>query len=295
MNELFPGKIDVNIMDIWTEYAKPPFNTFIPGYRFMAKRPLLWRAFYWYGLFPPTKLLTEIWSWNACYKSFRNAIIEARPDMVVSVHPLCQYMPLYAIKELNDNRNSSQLKIPFVTVVTDLGGAHSTWFDRRSDVYFLPSEIIKKIAVRNGIKTDKIVMHGLPVRPAFWKPARPKEVLRKALGLTHKVKTVLLMGGGDGVGGLGQITNEIVSKLSKRNESTQLVVICGHNKQVQEKLTLRQWPENVRVIARGFCDNIDEFMAASDLLVTKAGPGTIAEAMIRGLPMVLSSFLPGQV
>ena len=60
-------------------------------------------------------------------------------------------------------------------------------------------------------------------------------------------------------------------------------------------MNARKWPANVRVVTKGFQKNIDEFMAACDLLVTKAGPGTIAEAMVQGLPMVLSSFLPGQV
>ena len=74
-----------------------------------------------------------------------------------------------------------------------------------------------------------------------------------------------------------------------------LVVICGHNIQTGNALRARKWPDSVRVVVKGFCENIDEYMAASDCLVTKAGPGTIAEAMIQGLPCVLSSFLPGQV
>ena len=51
----------------------------------------------------------------------------------------------------------------------------------------------------------------------------------------------------------------------------------------------------IYVLIKGFVNNIDQYMAASDCLVTKAGPGTIAESMIRGLPIVLSYFLPGQV
>jgi 1,2-diacylglycerol 3-beta-galactosyltransferase len=296
--EQYPGKIEVDIMDIWTDYAKPPFNKFVPYYRFMAKHPFFWRLFYWYGLFPPTKLFTECWSWQSSYKAFQGAITSANPDLVVSVHPLCHYMPLSIVKDMNKERckDKKQLRIPFVTVVTDLGGAHSTWFDKRSDVVFVPSDAVKKLALRNGVKEDRMVMHGLPIRPAFWKEARPKNILRKALGLTQKVKTVLLMGGGDGVGGLNNIAAEVATRLGTLTKnSTQLIVITGHNKQVADELTAKSWPKNVRVLVKGFCNNIDEYMAASDCLVTKAGPGTIAEAMIRGLPVVLSSFLPGQV
>lgn len=56
----------------------------------------------------------------------------------------------------------------------------------------------------------------------------------------------------------------------------------------------RVWPMGIEVIVYGFVQNVDQLMGASDLLVTKAGPGTIAEAMILGLPLVLSTFLPGQ-
>ena len=297
LSEQFPGKINVTIMDIWTEHANYPFNNFVPMYRYLAKNPLLWRGFYAYGQFAPTKLFTEVWSWQNSYKSFKDAIIGSNPDLVVSVHPLCQLMPIWAVEEMNKVRDRKKLPINFITVVTDLGGAHSTWFDRRADKIFIPSNAVKKLARAQGfIAEDKIVMRGLPIRPAFWKNAQPKAQLRKMLGLTQKAKTVLLMGGGDGVGGLPQIAIEIAKSLGKASSmQSQVIVICGHNAAVKHKLQTRKYPDNVRVVVKGFIDNVDEFMGASDCLVTKAGPGTIAEAMTRGLPLILSSFLPGQV
>ena len=295
ISEQIPGKVDVSVMDIWTDHAKWPFNNFVPYYRFLAKHPLLWRGMYLFGNFPPTKLFTEMWSWYSCYPSFRNAIVQTDPDLVVSVHPLCQLMPISAVKEMNKVRDPEKLRIPFVTVVTDLGGAHSTWFDKRTDAIFIPGDAVRKIAINNRIDPAKIIMRGLPIRPAFWKPSKPKAKLRKALDLSQKVKTVLLMGGGDGVGGLDAIATSIAGRLGKSSKSSQVVVICGHNAQTGDALKAKAWPTNVRMVVKGFCENIDEYMAASDLLVTKAGPGTIAEAMIQGLPCVLSSFLPGQV
>ena len=295
ISQQIPGKVDVHVMDIWTDHAKWPFNNFVPYYRFLAKHPLLWRGMYLFGNFPPTKLFTEMWSWYSCYPSFKNAIMLSNPDLVVSVHPLCQLMPISAVRDMNKVRDPQKLKIPFVTVVTDLGGAHSTWFDKRTDAIFIPGDAVRKLALHNGVNPDKIIMRGLPIRPAFWHAAKPKKRLRKALDLTQKVKTVLLMGGGDGVGGLDAITTSIASTLGKSKTLSQVVVICGHNIQTGNALRARKWPDSVRVVVKGFCENIDEYMAASDCLVTKAGPGTIAEAMIQGLPCVLSSFLPGQV
>jgi 1,2-diacylglycerol 3-beta-galactosyltransferase len=296
LKEQFPGKIDVDIMDIWTEHAKYPFNNFVPVYRYLAKHPLLWRGFYLYGNFPPTKLFTETWSKKWCYKSFRNAIKSSNPDMVVSVHPLCQLMPISIIKEMNKNRDETKPKIPFITVVTDLGGAHSTWFDKRADMCFVPSDAVQDIALKNGISKDKLTQRGLPIRPKFWKrkSANAKYAYRKGLGLNKKDKTVLLMGGGDGVGGLEKIATEVANRLGQSSKSSQVVVICGNNEKIQNYLNAKKWPKNVKMHIKGFCNNIDEYMAASDCLVTKAGPGTIAEAMTNGLPMILSSFLPGQ-
>lgn len=296
LKEQFPGKIDVDIIDIWTTYARWPFNRFVPTYRYVAQRPLLWRGFYAYGQFPPTKFFTETWSWMTSYWSFKNAIASREPDMVVSVHPLCQLMPIWVVEQMNKERSESKPAIPFVTVVTDLGGAHGTWFDRRADAVFVPSDQVYRIARRNRMQKRKIVQRGLPIRPAFWSKAKGKKsTIRKSLGLWEDHKTILLMGGGDGVGGLGNIAAEIANKCSKNvREKTQMVVICGNNEKLKRKLRAQAHPENMKVVVRGFVNNIHEYMGASDCIVTKAGPGTIAEAMTRGLPIVLSSFLPGQ-
>lgn len=294
ISDAYKNKFDVDILDIWTDHAKWPFNKFVPVYRILAAKPILWRCFYAYGMFPPTKLFTEVCSKVSCYDSFRKAIVASNPDMVVSVHPLCQLIPISVVAEMNKNRDKSN-KIPFVTIVTDLGGAHPTWFDKRVDHLFVPSEAVKKIAIKNGVPKQKINLRGLPVRPAFWKDSTTKDQLRSKLGLMSKVTTILIMGGGDGVGSLYPITCAIASKLCRLNEHLQLIAVCGHNKQAASKLLAKIWPNNIKVNVKGFVENIDEYMGASDCLVTKAGPGTIAEAMIRGLPIVLSSFLPGQV
>ncbi|KAJ1424406.1 hypothetical protein B484DRAFT_331242 [Ochromonadaceae sp. CCMP2298] len=291
----YPGKIDVQIMDIWTDHAQWPYNKFVPMYRYLAKRPLLWRGFYLWGMFPPTKLYTEVDSKRTSYNRFKRAMEDADPDFVVSVHPLCQLMPISIVKEMNAKRAPGKVRIPFVTIVTDLGSAHSTWFDRRADAIFVPSEEVLKIALQQGMPPGKILMKGLPIRPSFWKAALPKKTIRKTLGIPERVKTVLLMGGGDGVGKLGNIAVEVANNLQKLDMKSQLIVICGHNKKMLTQLSEKLQPTaNLDVMIKGFVDNVDEFMTASDCLITKAGPGTIAESMIRGLPLVISSYLPGQ-
>jgi 1,2-diacylglycerol 3-beta-galactosyltransferase len=75
----------------------------------------------------------------------------------------------------------------------------------------------------------------------------------------------------------------------------QVVVICGRNRSLLQRLQARVWPGATRVLAVGFVDNIHEWMGAVDAIITKAGPGTIAEALISGLPILLNGNIPCQV
>merc|ERR1719291_1031261 len=73
-----------------------------------------------------------------------------------------------------------------------------------------------------------------------------------------------------------------------------MIVICGRNEELRNNLLVHEWPDNFLPQILGFVPNVDQYMSAADCLVTKAGPGSIAEAMIKGLPCLLTSFIPGQ-
>jgi 1,2-diacylglycerol 3-beta-galactosyltransferase len=300
LDQQFPGSFDIQILDIWSRHGSWPYNKVVPVYQFLGKHPLLWRTAFAYGSFPVTKAFQEVITSLSNRKVFKQVIEKAAPDMVISVHPLCHHIPIPIVQSLNVQRlKDKRPLIPFVTVVTDLASAHVTWFDKRVDAYFVPSDEVRRLAIRAGISSDKIIMRGLPVRPAFWSEStKPKLLSRRDLGLPLADKIVLLMGGGDGFGGLSQIASAAMKALSKIPKSSQLIVVCGHNKRALRSLKQKLAPpsdSSVHVKVHGFLNNIDNYMAASDCLITKAGPGTIAEAMIRGLPVILSSYLPGQV
>lgn len=285
--ELYPGQIQSLIVDFWTEIVGRPFQSFPEGYSFLAKNPPLWRAAWNYGRFPLTRRLTEEFSNVVGNNNFRRALTEFQPDLIVSVHPLTQFIPLRVLRTLPNPP-------PFVTVCTDLGGAHPTWFHRQADLCFVPSDNVRRIALRCGMKEDQIRQFGLPVRPAFWRDVRDKHAMKSHLGLSTDIPTVLVVGGGDGVGGVGRVAISLAETIQERlgENGAQVVVVCGKNKRLQENLEQQDW--QIPVVVKGFVNNMSEWMAASDLIVSKAGPGTIAEALIRGLPIVLSGFLPGQ-
>ena len=300
LNQTFPGKFDTEILDIWTKYAKFPFQNAVNHYRIFTQHPWLWKVGYDFTGYPVTRLFSEIISHLTSYESFKVAIAERMPDLIVSVHPLCQYMPTRIVAEINRELSiidPSRSPMKFCTVVSDLIDCHQTWFSGNADAIFVPTQQVYDLCLSGSEDVDprKVRIHGLPIRPEFWNPiTATKESMRSELGLAN-MRTVMLMAGGDGVGALVDIVTNVANKVAG-SIPTQLIVICGKNETMVADLTspTRVWPTGVTVVVKGFINNVDQLMTASNILVTKAGPGTIAEAMIVGLPLVLSTFLPGQ-
>lgn len=289
---LFPSQTDITTVDYWQDVAGFPFHKFPQQYTYAAKHPWLWNFLYAWGKFPPTRFITEMAFSLFCHAKVRRYFERTQPDLIISVHPLVNCLSLSVLAYMRDLYGRPTP--PFATVVTDLGGAHVTWFDSRADLIYVPSEPLQEMALENGISEERIRLFGLPIRPAFWEETRSRDELRKELGMAVNIPAVLLVGGGDGVGGLETIANAIAARIAEEAGTSggQIVVVCGKNKRLLRRMTARSWP--VPVILKGFVNNMSEWMSACDILCSKAGPGTIAEAWIRGLPIILTGFLPGQ-
>jgi hypothetical protein len=111
-------------------------------------------------------------------------------------------------------------------------------------------------------------------RPGFWKgTGKDKAAMRRELGV-HNARTALVVGGGDGIGNLKEITESMAAALSEDPKmKSQVVVVCGKNEEMRRSLERAAWPGNVNVVVKGFVNNMDAWMAAADCIVTKAGPG----------------------
>jgi 1,2-diacylglycerol 3-beta-galactosyltransferase len=99
---------------------------------------------------------------------------------------------------------------------------------------------------------------------------------------------VLLMGGGDGMGPL----EETAAAIDAAGLNTALAIVTGRNADLKHRLENRSWQGPTKVY--GFVTEMPTYMRAADVLVTKAGPGTICEALASELPVILYSYLPGQ-
>ncbi|KAA8495127.1 Monogalactosyldiacylglycerol synthase, chloroplastic [Porphyridium purpureum] len=305
----FGSMCEIVIKDFWVQLAGFPFRNFPQQYATLAKYPWMWKFLYNLTKIRIARGFNDFVFELFAYQNVRDFFEEFRPDLVISVHPLVQQLTKEIL--LCFEEESKVMHVPFITVVTDYGGAHPTWFHRGVDLCYVPSEPVKAVAFEEGMRSEQVRMFGLPVRPAFWEETRSVAAIRAHLGLDTHAQTVLIVGGGDGVGGLQAVATAVAQRVAASGAGSvangalpkapapaasstlvQIVVICGKNKLLAAEL--RKLKVGVPMHVLEFVNNMHEWMRASDLIITKAGPGTIAEALICGLPVLLSSYLPGQ-
>ncbi|MBV8198742.1 MAG: glycosyltransferase [Candidatus Eremiobacteraeota bacterium] len=214
----------------------------------------------------------------------RDLFIAYRPDVIVSVHPLLNHAALRA-------RDDARMQeVPIVTVITDLGKVHESWLVPDADAVVVPAREVYQRALSRGVPPSRLHLLGHPIHPKFDDVTGSKTELRRQLKLSPTAQIVMLMAGGEGGGKLLSTT----LALAKARLPIELVVVCGRNEPLEQKLReLRpSLPTPMHVL--GFTDKIPEYFRAVDLLVTKAGPGTLAEANAAHLPVVVYDYVPGQ-
>lgn len=276
-------RVDQEMIDVFAQ-GSGFLNVFAKLYSPVIKySPNLWGMLY-YFLDDEKKLQQlERISRPFILKKLTQIIKTKKPDVIVSVHPMVNHLTVQAIKE-------SGAKIPFIVVITDPVTLHRAWITPKVDLCIVATDQAKKYAIEYGMPPKKIKVIGMPIHPKFAGGPKNKENLRKKDGLDPKTFTILLMGGGEGAGGMYQIIKEI----DRSGLKVQLIVITGRNKQLEKKLLSEMDKMSIRMKVYGFTDKVPDIMSESDLIITKAGPGTIAEALAMNLPIIITSWLPGQ-
>jgi 1,2-diacylglycerol 3-beta-galactosyltransferase len=274
--------VHYDLVDVFKSYTPFPFRTFPEFYPLMVKY-----SSKLYGMsfnMSNTPRRANLLSWGMYTISqlhLRKITQDYTPDVIVSTHSIITKPVLTAFSRLPQAP-------PFVTVVVDLVSTHMLWYDNRSDMTLLPTEIAYRKAIEAGLNPQQMILTGPPVNPHFLENITDKASARHELGWDPHLPTILLTGGGDGMGKLYTIARAI-------NESRigcQLAIITGRNQQLRKELELCQWNQPTHVY--GFVHNMYLMMSAADILVTKAGSLTISEACIAGLPMLLYEAIPGQ-
>ncbi len=218
-------------------------------------------------------------------RPFVKMIEEYRPDIAVCTH----FLPAEIISWLKEKL---RIKTPQAIVVTDFD-LHAFWLCRHFEHYFVALDETKVHLAELGVPSEKITVSGIPIDPVFSK-RKDKIQMRRLHKLEPELPTILISAGGFGMGPV----EKIIQSLLKMQNSAQVVVICGRNKELKEKVdkAIKNIPSklSIRFQSVGYTDQMDSYMAASDLILGKTGGLTTSEALARGLAFVIVDPIPGQ-
>lgn len=274
------GKIvTTEAVDFLADYAPPPYNQLPRFYPEMVKVPELWGVGYRISDGRPQARVMTSTFYPLVRHAARKLVREHPADMLVSVHPLGTSFFLRAL---------GKHRPPFVTVVTDMVTTHAMWYDQRADLILVPTEMARQRALNYHMSPEKVRVAGQPVAERYCAPTGDKTELRSRLGWPQGKFVALLVGGGDGMGPLA----ETAYAIDESGLDLGLAIVTGRNAKLKAELEARTWDNPVSVY--GFTREMPDMMRAADVLITKAGPGTIAEGLIAGLPIILYAKLPGQ-
>jgi len=209
-------------------------------------------------------------------------LAESRPDVIAVSHAT----PAGLVAHLAAR---GRLTVPTVAVVTDFV-VHRLWVYPQLGMYCVAHEGMRDYLAGEGVARERSVATGIPVDGRFAAPLG-KGAAREALGLADDTPVVLIMGGGAGVMPMA----EIVAALEALGRPLQLVAVAGRNEALRRRLAAEAAGlRHCSLQALGFVDNVDVLMAAADVLVSKPGGLTAAEALAKGLPLVIYRPIPGQ-
>lgn len=271
--------VTTEMVDFFKSHAPLPLNKMPDWYPDMVKAPHLWGLSFKIsnGRRRARAITASMWPYVG--RAVRALVRNHPADLVVTVHPLATTVFL---KALGRNRP------PFIIVVTDMVTTHALWYDQRADLIFVPTEAARQRAIEYEMDPKQVRVMGQPVAERNCVPAGNKAALRENLGWEQDKTIALLVGGGEGMGPLGETAREIAAS----GLNVALVIVAGRNQKLKKELEAHEWPIPVHIY--GFTHEMPDFMRAADVLVTKAGPGTIAESLNAELPIILYAKLPGQ-
>lgn len=281
--QLYPDA-NVKLVDtldyINTVYKKVYSNTYLA---LVKHTPRLWGYFYERFDKEEDRLEDKVRQGMESLQAgdFRDFLDDFSPDMVICTH----FLPMELISRWKKKRKSS---LPLYAVVTDFA-LHTFWIVEEVNAYFVGNDDVARELQTRGAKVKDIYQTGIPIDPVFSNLPLQGE-LRDKLGLQRDLPTVLIMGGGYGMGDMASLVRSFRDTTLKM----QLIVVCGRNEALQNEIgqIATSLPMPYKVL--GFVGNVHELMRASDLVITKPGGLSSSEALASNCPMMIINPIPGQ-
>ncbi|MEJ7713466.1 MAG: glycosyltransferase [Pyrinomonadaceae bacterium] len=218
-------------------------------------------------------------------RSFVQMLEKYQPEITICTH----FLPAEIISWLKAKQRLSAAQ---AIVVTDFD-MHAMWLCHHYEQYFVALDETRAHMEQLGVSPAKITVSGIPVDPVFAEQ-KGKSAMREKHKLRQEVVTILVSAGGFGVGSI----ERLVESLSKLRHKAQIIVVAGRNQELRERLDSlaaglsMDSPVTFKIL--GYTTEMDELMAASDILLGKPGGLTTSEALVKGLVCVIVNPIPGQ-
>jgi processive 1,2-diacylglycerol beta-glucosyltransferase len=214
-------------------------------------------------------------------RPLKKAIADFAPDAIICTH----FLPAEMLSRLI---RKDRMTTPVWVQVTDFD-LHRLWVHEHMSGYFAANDEVAYRMRAHGILAEKIHVVGIPIMPAFAQPLS-RTTCAHEFGLDPAKPTILLMGGGAGLGSLDTVAGHLLAQ----NEAFQLIVLAGKNADALAHLQQLALRYPGRLLPQGFTNQVERLMACADLVITKPGGLTTSECLAMGLPMIVNAPIPGQ-
>lgn len=277
----YPG-VEARVLDLLEMYRGSLVKVFSRFYKWMVDRaPWLWGFIYTNKIFQIITLPLRIPFAGLKIKKFRDYVKREKPDLILTCHPNATGLAAYLKK-------TGEYTGPVVTTFSDFH-FQPYWVYPYVDQYLVMTAEQKRDVARLGFAADKIAVIGLPVNPSFQKEFDEGEIIKK-FGLSRAKPLVLVMGGSQGWG----IRLADIVELLRTKYDIQIVVVTGKNMELKQAIDnlAKTTATPLQAFVSWSVEDIAKLFSAAKILITKPGGLTIAQALLKSLPMVLVNPLP---
>jgi processive 1,2-diacylglycerol beta-glucosyltransferase len=270
---LLSPSVQTQIMELGRELHPVTTSMMLRFYvRLITAYPSLWSKTYEKKQNQPVPKWFQFVIYQMLHRKIEDLLDQVNPNLVICTHPFSS-SSVSRLKRLG-------YPLKLCTVITDFH-AHGVWVQPEVDLYLVSSDNVQQELIDMGIKRNRIMITGIPTNMKFWRKNDKQEIRRKLQ--LKDIPTIMVMGGGLGLGGIKHLAHA----LSKWKEVLQLVICTGHNQTLKCSLSRNESIRHPHIHILDFVDNIDEWMDASDLIITKPGGLTCFEALLKGIPLLL--------
>jgi UDP-N-acetylglucosamine:LPS N-acetylglucosamine transferase len=256
-------------------------------YRFVSRKALwLWSAEFRFFDTPWRAMLAHRVFTRLVRRQLRDLLDKVQPNLIITTYPFLSY----EVKRVLERCSPA---VPLIMLFSDANSVHAAWLtERQADASLATTRETYEQALAAGFDPCRLHMVGWPVRAQFFqayllgRDAQKEQLTR--IGLTHDRFTIFLQGGGEGAARIESAIDNILFRGAHTSE-LQIILAAGTNTSL-----LQRYKNMPNLVALPYTKEIAPFMAAADVVMGKAGPNTLFEAVMLNKPFIATSFIPGQ-